>query len=790
MSLLQQAPRFDLAAAARLARELYGLDAAVSPLPSERDQNFLVSVTTPRDRFVLKIANAAEPRALLEAQNALMEHVAPLELCPRALPTTRGETIARGPEGHFVRLLTWLPGEPLGTIDNPQASLLEDLGRRLGQLDRALAGFDHPALHREFHWDLAQAFDVVRQHSRLIADDALRGQVERTTSHVEARDARALSRVRRSVIHGDANDHNVVVRGAGGPGARGPGIAGILDPGDAVYSYTVADPAIAIAYAVLDKSDPLATAAAIARAYDAEYPLTDDELSVLFGLAQLRLCVSVCLAAYQQPERPSDHYLGISQDPIRRTLPRLAAVHPDVAEERLRGASWHEKKGAASFPQKEAPFVEVAESATLARRRKLIGPNLRVAYRKPLHLSRGWMQYLFDKGGRQYLDAYNNVPHVGHSHPRVAAAASDQLRALNTNTRYLHDSLARFAERLCGTLPEPLRVCYFVNSGSEANELALRLARAHTGARDVIVQDAAYHGHTTTLIDVSPYKFNGPGGQGRPSWVHVVPLPDDYRGPHARGDAAAGAKYADAVLEAVANLRAREATLAAFIAETCPSVGGQIVPPPGYLEAVYRHIRGAGGVCIADEVQTAYGRMGTHFYAFEAQASVPDIVVLGKPIGNGYPLGAVVTTREIAASFDNGMEFFSTFGGSTVACAVGLAVLDVVHDERLQAHALRVGASLLDGLRSLASKHALIGDVRGSGLFLGVELVKDGQSREPAAGEAASVMNRMRDDGVLIGTDGPWHNVLKIRPPMPFDESDAERLLAALDAALGLPFAH
>jgi 4-aminobutyrate aminotransferase-like enzyme len=785
MSLLQHAPRFDAAAAARLARELYGLEADASPLPSERDQNFLLTVTGPSarasrgDRFVLKIANAAEEPALLEAQNALMEHVAHLDLCPRVLPTTSGEVVARGPGGHGIRLLTWLPGAPLGATANPPESLFEDLGRRLGQLDRALAGFDHPALHREFHWDLAQGFRIVGRHSRLIADEALRGLVERTVAHVEARDARVLAGVRRSVIHGDANDHNVLVRLPGGPGPGGP-VAGLLDLGDAVYSYTVADLAIAIAYAVLDTRDPVATAATIAAAYDAEYPLMDGELSVLFGLVQLRLCVSACLAAYQQPERPSDRYLGISQDPIGRTLPALAGAHPDAAEARFRDACGRPH------------LVRSSDSpeATLAKRRQLLGPNVGVSYRHPLKLSRGWMQFLFDENGRQYLDAYNNVPHVGHSHPRVVAAAVDQLRALNTNTRYLHDSLAQFAERLAATLPKPLHVCYFVNSGSEANELALRLARAHTGARDVIVQDAAYHGHTTTLIDISPYKFNGPGGQGKPPWVHVVPLPDDYRGTHRRGDAGAGAKFAEAAAQAIDDLRRRGARPAAFIAESCPSVGGQIVPPAGYLEAVYGHVRAAGGVCIADEVQTAYGRMGTHFYAFDAQHVIPDIVVLGKPIGNGYPLGAVVTTREIATSFDNGMEFFSTFGGSTVSCAVGLAVLDVVQAERLQAHALRVGDRLLDGLRALASRHPAVGDVRGTGLFLGVELVKGRETLEPAPDRASLVVNRMREGGVLIGTDGPFHNVLKIRPPMPFDDDDAERLLASLDAALEIPFDH
>ena len=391
------------------------------------------------------------------------------------------------------------------------------------------------------------------------------------------------------------------------------------------------------------------------------------------------------------------------------------------------------------------------------------------------------MQYLFDETGRRYLDAYNNVPHVGHCHPRVVEAAERQMRALNTNTRYLHENLARYAERLAATLPAPLRVCYFVNSGSEANELALRLARAHTRRRDVIVLDAAYHGNTTTLIDISPYKFNGPGGDGRRRGCTSCRCPTSTAARYRRGRSATpGAKYADAVARRSIGMRAAGAGPCGFIAESCPSVGGQIMLPPGYLAAVYRHVRAAGGVCIADEVQTAYGRIGTHFYGFEAQGVVPDIVVLGKPIGNGHPIGAVVTTPEIAASFDNGMEFFSTFGGNTVSCAVGLAVLDVLEDEQLQAHAQRVGAHLLARLRPLVDRHPLVGDVRGSGLFLGVELVRDRETLEPATTEASDVVNRCASEGILIGTDGPHHNVLKIRPPMPFTIEDADVLASTL----------
>src|SRR5215831_17855080 len=335
------------------------------------------------------------------------------------------------------------------------------------------------------------------------------------------------------------------------------------------------------------------------------------------------------------------------------------------------------------------------------------------------------MQYLYDENGRAYLDAVNNVSHVGHCHPRVVRAGREQMAVLNTNTRYLHDNLVRYAQRLCAKLPEPLSVCYFVCSGSEANELALRLARTHTRRRDMIVVDVAYHGNTTSLIEISPYKNEGPGGTGAPPYVHKVPMPDVYRGRYKKDDPQAGEKYARYVEETIQTVKDDGGEAAAFICESLLGCGGQIVLPPNYLQEAYRHIRKAGGVCIADEVQVGFGRVGTHFWGFETQEVVPDIVTMGKPIGNGHPLAVVVTTPEIAASFNNGMEYFNTFGGNPVSCAIGLAVLDVIAEEGLQENALRVGAHLMEGLSGLMEKHTLIGDVRGPGLFVGIELVLD-----------------------------------------------------------------
>lgn len=758
MDVLQDAPALSTAEARDLARRFYGIEAAASTLPSERDQNFLLR-TAQGDAFVLKIANAGDERGLLEAQNAALERVgARTDLCQRLIPATDGRRIVEAGR-HAVRLLTWIPGEPFASLPDPSIPQFEDLGRATGVLDGALDGFDHPAVHRTFYWDLAGGLGLVSTLGPSIHDPRRRALVLGTVAAIQRRDGGRLALLPRVVRHNDLNDYNVLV------GDRG--VTGILDFGDIVHTFAIADLAIAIAYALLGRPDPIQAACAIVRGYARVHPITDDEIDALFGLVQLRLCMSVAIAARQQPVRPGDHYLGISQQAIRETLPRIVALDRDAVDAALR------QSRASAHP----PSTDL-----LAGRRRLVGHNLSLAYRTPLHLVRGWMQYVYDQTGRRYLDAYNNVPHVGHCHPHVADAVSDQMRLLATNTRYLHESLVRFAERLTGTLPDPLRVCYFVNSGSEANELALRLARARTGRRGTIVLDAAYHGNSTTLIDISPYKFNGPGGEGAPPWVRTVPIPDTYRGEFRAPDGRAGERYAEYVARAAADL-ARSGGLAAFIAESAPSVGGQIILPPGYLGAAYGAVRAQGGLCIADEVQTAYGRMGTHFYAFEMQDVVPDIVVMGKPIGNGYPLGAVVTSAAVANAFDNGMEFFSTFGGSTVSCAAGLAVLDVVESEQLQRQARDVGAALLEQLRGLGH-HRNVGDVRGSGLFVGVELVTNRDTRGPATELAAAIANRMREEGILVGTDGPFANVLKIRPPMSFSLDDSALLAATLARVL------
>ena len=411
-----------------------------------------------------------------------------------------------------------------------------------------------------------------------------------------------------------------------------------------------------------------------------------------------------------------------------------------------------------NLPDERVAYQPLDTQHLRDERRAHFATNLKLSYRNPLLFVRGWKHYLFDEYGRVHLDAYNNVPHVGHAHPRITAVAADQLARINTNTRYLHPAQIEFAEELLSRCPKHLTHVFFVNSGSEGNELALRLARTHTGGKDMITPEHGYHGNTTGAYDISHYKFGKPRGGGRPDWVQVVPVSD-----------------ASAIDDAIARVKLRGGKLAGFIAETFPSVAGQIIPPAGYLPQVYEKIRAAGGVCIADEVQTGLGRLGRYFWAFEQQGASPDIVVLGKPLGNGHPLGAVITTTEIARSFDNGIEFFSTFGGSTLSCRVGTEVLRIVKEEGLQENARDVGNHLLSSLRQLQASHPLIADVRGIGLFIGVELDTD---------SASYVVNRLREERILIGTEGPADNVLKIRPPLTIGRADADWLVHVMDRVL------
>ena len=393
---------------------------------------------------------------------------------------------------------------------------------------------------------------------------------------------------------------------------------------------------------------------------------------------------------------------------------------------------------------------------------------------------RSAFQYMYDAYGNTFLDAYNNIPHVGHSHPKVVDAGQRQMAKLNTNTRYLYDQLSEYAEKLLSKFPAPLNKVYFVNSGSAASDLAIRIAKIHTGYNKIMVMEHGYHGHTQTATDISDYKFSNPKGQGQKDYILKTQIPDTYRGKYTNNDGSAGKMYAQEAIEQIEN---SDSPIAAFISEPVVGCAGQIPLADGYLKEIYPAIRRQGGVCISDEVQTGFGRLGDYFWGYEAQGVVPDMVIVGKPMANGHPMGAVICTDEIAESFAKGVEFFSSFGGNPVSCAIATSVLEVMEEEKLQEKAKVVGNYYKLLLSALQKKHKCIGDVRGSGLFLGIEIIK-GDNMEPDPGLAGLIKNELRNRNILISTDGPFDSVLKTKPALCFIKENAQEVVFNIDEIL------
>jgi 4-aminobutyrate aminotransferase-like enzyme/Ser/Thr protein kinase RdoA (MazF antagonist) len=756
-----------------LAKAHWGLSCEAASLPGDRDLNF--KLTGERGDFVLKVTDASAEEVSLSA--AALSRLSGCEgglSIGLAVPDSDGglSRAVKCEDGrtHRAWLVKWVDGVPLAHAGPKAHGLLKELGRKLGSARVSLAGFEHPGLDRDLKWDLRRGLEVASVNEVNIGRSVDRRVVRETLAGVGVNMGSRAAALRVGVIHGDANDHNLLVKDT----FPASGACGLLDVGDIDRSWILAECAIASAYLMLEESDPLAALEQFVAGYHEADPIPEEELDLLFDLARLRLCVSVCISAEQSVLEPENEYLSVTTEPALRLLRSLLRVDSAEVNERLFSACGY------AFAKKTPLSVGRLGSRRAAR----FGSNLSLSYAEPLEIIRGEGRYLIDAGGRAYLDCVNNVTHVGHCHPDVLDAATAQMETLNTNTRYLSDVRMRFAERLVSTLPDGLDVVYLVNSGSEANELAMRLAMAHTGGDSWVVLESAYHGNTDALVALSPYKFRGPGGKGQASNVSVAALPDRFRGEWGYDEAAAGELYAGDVRRCVVERAAAPGSLAGFFAESISGCGGQVVFPDGYLASAYAHVRAAGGVAIADEVQVGCGRVGSHWWAFETQGVVPDIVTIGKPLGNGHPIGAVVTTKEIAASFDSGMEFFNTFGGNPVSCATADAVLRVVEDEGLRLNARAAGEALLEGLRGLAASCPRIGDVRGIGLFVGVVFVTDAASRQPDEALATSVVEGAKRRGVLLSTDGPLHDVVKIKPPMVFLPEDADHLVSVIREAL------
>ena len=993
--------------AEKILFETYTIVGKASLLPGEIDTNFKIQIDG-KDAYILKISPENSDEHELDFQQSILAFLADKNtavIAPKIVLDTNHKTISTisldAKTTLKVRLLTWIDGRIWASVNPKLNDLHFSLGEKAGEITKALQGFHHPKAERIFDWDIAQGL-WTKKHLYLFnpEEKELVSYFLNTFESVQNK----YSELRKSVVHNDANDHNILVSEIG----INPKVTAIIDFGDAVKTQIINDLAVACAYAIMDKNDPLDAALPIVKGYHTSFALEEKELEFLYVLIAMRLVISVTKSAINKIENPENKYLVISEKPAwnllkkwhkfsanfahfsfrnacsfnahpdqekfenwakhhtfslselfptihkneihhldlsvsspfvghqndfnnldlfqfkieqlqkevptkilaggyleprnlytsteydtignygsqSRTihigvdfwLPENTPVHAlfdgevvivenDIGDKEYGGlvVLKHQqkdfcfytlyghntaqsvlkhklgtiiKKGAqvavlANYPENGnwAPHlhfeitlslldyktdfpgvayfnqIEVWKSLCpdpnllfklkgfkenlidvskdiLTDRKKHLGKSLSLQYQKPLHIVKGANQYLLDAFGRKYLDTVNNVAHVGHENFNVVKAGQHQMALLNTNTRYLHENITTLAKELLETLPKELSVLHFVNSGSEANELAIRMIKACTNSDEIIASEHGYHGNTSGTIHISSYKFDGKGGSGKPKTTHIFPIPDAFRGKF-RGENS-GEKYAQEVQLLIDEIQQQNKKVGGFIIEPIISCGGQVELPYGFLQEAYKKVRKAGGFCVSDEVQTGVGRMGKTFWGFELHNVIPDIVTIGKPLGNGHPIAAVACTEEVAQKFANGMEFFNTFGGNPVSCAIATEVLREIKREKLRENALEVGEYLKTELQKLSEEFPIIGDVRGQGLFLGIELVD--KQLHPLAEKTDYVINRMKYFGILMSSDGPDHNVIKIKPPLTFTIKNAKEVIFYLQTVFAEDF--
>jgi len=767
-------PSFTSDEAERIAADRFGIRGAADPLNSERDQN--VRITTPSgEGYVLKISNPAEDPGFVDMQTQAMLHIARtdpglpvMRLIPAADGAYHVDVTAADGRSHIVRLVTLMPGRKLEPREL-DLEAIRDFGAISARLGRAMRGFFHPAAGHPLLWNIKHALDL-RPLVANVPEPARRAIVEGVLDRFEEHVQPAFDGLRGQVIHNDLTSDNALFDDE----LR---VSGILDFGDMAYSALVCDLISTVEALMGERDDPYDTLRAAVAGFTSVTPLEDDEIALLPDLLLTRWATTAVISAWRVRSYPenADYITGWDAG-VWAMLEAFRETGPMEFHRRVNQAVADAARSGAISPTAES--VE----QLIERRRRVLGSAISpLSYDRPLHLVEGRGVWMTDADGRTYLDAYNNVPVVGHCHPHVVQAIARQAATLNTNTRYLHRSALDLAERLIATMPEGLDTVMFVNSGSEANDLAWRLATTVTGAAGGVVTEFAYHGVTAVVSDLSPEEWRA---GSTPNHVATLPAPDGYRGRFRSDEPGWVERYAACVDDAIAALDGRGIRPAAMLIDSGFTSDGIIAPPPGYLQDVVRRWRQAGGLFVADEVQVGYGRTGSHLWGFELHGVTPDVVTLGKPMGNGHPVAAVVTRSDIVDRFAQQTEWFSTFGGNPVACEAGLAVLDVIEQEHLVTNAAAMGAHLTTGLRGLAERHPLIGDVRTLGLLIGVELVLDPDTREPAIVETGRAQNDMRERGVLVGTTGRDGNVLKIRPPLIISGQEADLIVDTLDAVL------
>jgi ethanolamine-phosphate phospho-lyase len=726
---------------------------SVNPLEGYGSANYKVSLAN-GEHYLVKIYNEQEIK-LIKEEERIISLIG--EKVSISLSATLPFPIApKAPNNCYIRVLTFIEGATL-TKELATDNLLADLALAAADMLHHLQTIDSDIVKaREHDWNLRDALRN-KQKIDFIPDPADKKIVQHYFSVFEKQVLPSFHTLRKGVIHGDLNEANIIV--------HHNKVNGFIDFGDISYAPLVSELAVLLTYImILFPENCFEKAKIIIENFNKKFPLTIGELEILPLLIATRLCVSVCKSAEAKVKNTDTDYILISEKPAWNLLHKWVSLNPIFIKN--------------EFKKYAGLSIKTVDSgAVLRRRQKTAAPSLSLSYQSPIYMSAALFQYMYDGQGGAYLDAYNNIPHVGHSHPAIAEAAIKQLCLLNTNTRYLYDSYVDYTENLLSLFPENLDKALLVNSGSEASDLATRIARTVTGKRGIAVLEWGYHGNTQNGINISPYKFDRKGGNGAQDWILRLPLPKAYKGRHATAE--------DYFIEAkmlIEDFEIRGEQLAGFIAEPISGCGGQVPLIDGYLALLVPYLKQKGILVIMDEVQTGFGRLGQWFWGFEMHRILPDMVVLGKPIANGHPMGAVVTSSAITDAFNNGMEFFSSFGGNPVSCAIGNAVIKTIQQEGLQQNAFDVGRYWLQQLNSLKTQFPLLGDVRGAGLFIGVECItEDGKENTLLAQQ---MKEGLKEAYILASTDGPLDNTLKMKPPLCINRENVNGFIGQLYATL------
>ncbi len=760
-------PDVDNDEATHLAHTYFAVGGALHPLGGERDLNFRLDGDD--GSYIFKISNALDDEDIVGLQVEALQHIRsrdPSLPVPRVLVDRDGQLLRRvtveNGDSHILRLLSYLPGIP---VDDSPATLRtwRETGALMGRLNVALGSFFHPAARANDHpWDVANClrFQPLAKH---IGDKSARALVDSVFDRFREDAKPRLDNTRHQVIHQDAHCGNVLVD------ANDPErVTGLIDFGDMLYGPVIADLAIIPDRTERTDDKLLDAICNAAMGFDSTFALEEDEVDLLYDLICARYALGATVVAARNALHPETPGHMPSNETFVEELEELLTIGALACTSAVRRAC--------RFP---AMLIGADEEVLRKKRQALLGKNVTQFYDTPMHFERARGPFLYATDGNTYLDCYNNVPQVGHCNPHVVKAISRQAAALNTNTRYLYSSILEYAERLTDKLAPHLDACVFVNSGSEANDVAWQMARIMTGRSGGLLMEDAYHGITGPIREFSP----GHPDTTLPDHLQGLIVPDPYRGKYREGTPDIAARYAADADRAIADLADAGHELAVFMIDSALCSSGVPQTPDGYLREVERRVRAAGGLMICDEVQSGFGRMG-QWWGHELHGMQADFVTMGKPVGNGHPLGVVVTRSEILEHFTEKTGLFSTFGGNTVACAAGNAVLDVIERDDLIENGRVVGEYFRGRLRELMATQPLIGDVRGNGMLIGVEFVTDRNARTPASDETVRLLELMRQRQVLVGNEGRDGNILKLRPPLVFRHEHVDLFVAALDSAL------